>query len=207
MAQKITKGDFNWNGIVTEQQAKDIMLAVYKTLVTYRGGEFVMTQEVDTSLNAIAKLMTQPPKKKIGILFSGICGNGKTTMIKTIKETYNYLYSVKMIENYGEFFICSAKEFAIKSHDYNWFDNTANKKYLGLDDIGEEATEIQVYGNIINPIVDLIEYRYNKMLPTFMTSNLTAPEISNKYGVRVADRLKECMDIVYFKNDSFRKTE
>ncbi len=38
-----------------------------------------------------------------------------------------------------------------------------------------------------------------------VTTNLTPNEIVNKYGKRIADRFNEMMEVVIFKNESYRK--
>ena len=60
------------------------------------------------------------------------------------------------------------------------------------------------YGNVLSPIIDLISYRYEHQLPTIITSNLTPQQISEVYGKRIGDRLKETTEIVPFLNGSYR---
>ena len=64
--------------------------------------------------------------------------------------------------------------------------------------IGTEPREIIEYGNVLSPIIDLISYRYEHQLPTIITSNLTPQQISEVYGKRIGDRLKETTEIVPF---------
>ena len=40
---------------------------------------------------------------------------------------------------------------------------------------------------------------------TVISTNLTAKEIREKYGERIADRLNEMMNVIIFKNKSFRR--
>jgi DNA replication protein DnaC len=61
------------------------------------------------------------------------------------------------------------------------------------------------YGNICSPITELLEYRYDKRLPTLISTNLTPPMITQRYSERVGDRLKEMMDVVVFEADSYRR--
>jgi DNA replication protein DnaC len=75
---------------------------------------------------------------------------------------------------------------------------------LAIDDLGEEAKEVMSYGNVITPLVDIIESRYDSRKMTFFTTNLDANGIKEKYGARVADRLKQMCNIVSFTNDSYR---
>ena len=51
---------------------------------------------------------------------------------------------------------------------------------------------------------DILSYRYNRMLFTMITTNLTPPQIRTVYGVRIADRFNEMMLVLPYKNPSFR---
>ena len=82
-----------------------------------------------------------------------------------------------------------------------------DKEILAIDDLGTEPREIIEYGNVLSPIIDLISYRYEHQLPTIITSNLTPQQISEVYGKRIGDRLKETTEIVPFLNGSYRGEE
>ena len=75
---------------------------------------------------------------------------------------------------------------------------------LGIDDLGEEETILLDYGNRIAPVIDILSYRYNRMLFTMVTTNLTPPQIRTVYGVRIADRFNEMMLVLHYKSPSFR---
>ena len=75
---------------------------------------------------------------------------------------------------------------------------------LAIDDLGIEPAEVMDYGNILNPVIDLISYRYNEQLFTIVTTNLNPKQIRDKYGDRIADRFNEMMKKVIFENDSYR---
>ena len=78
-------------------------------------------------------------------------------------------------------------------------------RYLLIDDLCEEPTEVVSFGNSIYPFTELIEYRYENLLPTFISSNFGAADLSDKYGnQRIGDRMKEMFKIVSFKEESFR---
>ncbi|MDY4246585.1 MAG: hypothetical protein SOX65_08945, partial [Porphyromonas sp.] len=67
-------------------------------------------------------------------------------------------------------------------------------------------TERIEYGNITTPVVELLEYRYENMLPTIVSTNLTPSELGRKYQARIADRFNEMLEIVVFKNNSYRSS-
>lgn len=83
--------------------------------------------------------------------------------------------------------------------------NIATKQMLGIDDLGNEPAEVMNYGNVVNPLAELLEIRYKRQLYTIVTTNLIPKQIREKYGARVADRLNEMFGVVIFKNSTYRK--
>ena len=77
---------------------------------------------------------------------------------------------------------------------------------LAIEDIGREPAETLDYGNVLSPIVDLLEYRYDQQLYTIVTTNLKPQEMRSHYGDRIADRLNEMFDKVIFQDGSYRLT-
>ena len=75
---------------------------------------------------------------------------------------------------------------------------------LGIDDLGEEEIEMMDYGNRVTPVIDLLSYRYDRMLFTMVTTNLTPAQIRSTYGDRIADRFNEMMLIIPYETPSFR---
>jgi DNA replication protein DnaC len=76
---------------------------------------------------------------------------------------------------------------------------------LCIDDVGLEPTEVLDYGNAINPVIEILEQRYQRQLFTFITTNLTPKQIREKYGDRIADRFNEMMKCIVYKNPTFRR--
>ena len=76
---------------------------------------------------------------------------------------------------------------------------------LCIDDVGLEPTEVLDYGNAINPVIEILEQRYQRQLFTFITTNLTPKQIREKYGDRIADRFNEMMKCIVYKNPTFRQ--
>lgn len=82
---------------------------------------------------------------------------------------------------------------------------TAAKPILVIEDMGQEPLEVQSYGNIYNPVIDILEKRYEHSLPTFITTNLDPQQLGKRYGKRIQDRLREMMFTIPFDNPSYRK--
>ena len=142
---------------------------------------------------------------KWGIILMGSLGNGKTTMQIALINYLKWAYSQSCYE--GMFKECPlynrtakgvVKDF-IKNGDIEY-----GCRIYGIDDLGEEPKEVQQYGNICTPLVDLLEYTYSSKKATVITTNLDVAALKEKYGARVADRLKEMMTIISFTNGSYR---
>lgn len=76
--------------------------------------------------------------------------------------------------------------------------------HLIIDEMGLEPATAKIYGTEVTPIADVLAHRYNEMLPTIITTNLNDDAIRAKYGVRIADRLREICGRLVYRNASFR---
>ena len=144
--------------------------------------------------------------KRSGVVLCGTCGNGKTTMMRAFQNLLNVLrlpddYHKK---TYGMPVVNAGHIAHLCRSDYERFLNLCNTEMLGIDDMGTEPLEVQEFGNIHRPMVDLLTRRYENGTFTFITTNLVPQQIRDLYGERIADRLNEMADKIIFKNPSFR---
>ncbi|MGN0875352.1 MAG: hypothetical protein ACI4OZ_09220 [Akkermansia sp.] len=144
-------------------------------------------------------------------MLCGLCGNGKTTMLYALRQATNLLQAQGLfapIEQQGIIVamrIADAREVAeLAATDRRQFQAVRRTYMLGIEDMGREPTEVLDYGNILNPIVDILEHRYNEQLFTAITTNLTPKQIRDKYGSRIADRFNEMMHIIVFEGSTYR---
>lgn len=144
-----------------------------------------------------------------GLFMPGSIGNGKTTMLKAIRDLLVYLVETNMI-SYCEgdkypHFIKATDMANMIIEDRNEFRIIKNTKFLLIDDLGAEPTELITYGMPYRPFDELLDYRYELLLPTIISSNLTATDIGQKYNdPRIVDRMHEMFDILSFEEVSFR---
>lgn len=73
---------------------------------------------------------------------------------------------------------------------------------LILDDLGAEKPSEWTRSIIF----EIIDYRYNMMLPIVVTTNCLPEELKEKIGDRNVDRLREMCKLVTINHSSFRKT-
>lgn len=189
------------------KDVKNLIYRFYKREVEVRKNAFRFTEELRNNISRIGDFLTTEDNF-YGLFIPGTVGNGKTTMMRAIKDLFVYLIDHDMIvycegDKYPTFL--TARELAELSRDRKAFNVIKNTKYLFIDDLGAEPVEIADYGNFIYPYIDVLEYRYDMLLPTFISSNFSASDLSNKYeSERVTDRMKEMFQIISFKEDSFR---
>lgn len=179
-----------------------LLMTAYDAEVRARGGVFQRDDAACKNARGLAKVLTDD-SGKFGILMCGKCGNGKTTLMRSLSDVLAYLRQ-KHAGYSASLPIFKAKDI-IRSAEDDRLQDFMSRPILGIDDLGEEPTEVNVFGNIARPMCDLLEYRYENQLYTIATSNQTAEEISTKYKERVADRLREMMTVIGFTNESYRK--
>lgn len=192
---------------LSDREAKNLIYGFYKREVEVRKRIFQFTKELRNNISRIGDFLTVEDNF-YGLFIPGTVGNGKTTMMRAIKDLLVYLIDKEKIiycegDKYPTFI--TARELAELSCDRSAFGIVKNTKYLFIDDLGAEPVEISNYGNFIYPYIDVLEYRYDRLLPTFISSNFSASDLGNKYeSERVTDRMKEMFQIISFKEESFR---
>lgn len=200
---------------IPTEEAYQLIGAFYNAEVERRGykcefGEFTLDK-----IWKVAEILTSP-HPRFGLIFTGQVGNGKTTLLHAVNSAARYLadrglidptdYGYQYKSDFGMDFY-NAKQLAqIAKSDWKRFELIMAKPMLAVDELGEEPKTVLEYGNALNPIIDLIEHRYNHQKFTVITSNLDPKEISEKYGARIADRFREMLSVVVFGDEkSFRK--
>lgn len=189
-------------------EAKNLLYAFYKREVEKRKCDFVFTNELRNSISTVGDFLTTETRY-YGLFMPGSIGNGKTTMLKAIRDLMVYLVETDKIsycegDKYPHF--VKARDMASMAiEDRNGFREIKNTRFLLIDDLGAEPTEVVAYGMPYKPFDELLDYRYEQMLPTIISSNLTAPDIGQKYDdPRVVDRMREMFQILSFEEVSFR---
>lgn len=204
LRRKITKAHFKLPMSVA--QARNALLAAIQAEVEYRRRPFSMTDALSEQIDRMAAWLVGNSSKFAAVLCGG-CGNGKTSLVKAFQNLLCYM-NIPVPDGHGKVWgmrICNAREIAgIARTDYPAFLTLAQIPMLAIDDVGIEPLEVMEYGNMVNPIVELLTKRYDEQLFTIMTTNLTPEGIRKRYGDRIADRLNEMAVVIPFKNPSYR---
>lgn len=184
--------------------------AAYKTEVLRRGRQLEFDEETKRHIQRAAEWLTDPNGKP-GLMLCGLYGNGKTTLMTAICNIVDYMFYSDASDERKSFRTVEAREIArLGSRDETRSEylRLVNEELLAIDEIGEEPPEVTNYANIYTPVKDLLLERYKSRKMTIIVTNLvetkTKKQISAHYGERVVDRIREMMEIVAFKNASYR---
>ena len=221
---------------ITMERAFSLLMCAYRNAVEERVTAFQDDAETPRRMQSIANWLTNPARKPSLLLTGGLTGTGKTTAAKALKEMARGLkesfdsnriqgqicreagaYISLDEETKSRLSWCesrvlvpafyTANEIARMSENLpGGYDTITRAPFLIIDDLGTEQRILKRYGNEILPLTDLILYRYEKMLPTVITTNLSHIQISEQYGPRISDRVKEmCETLVFSQTESFRR--
>ena len=173
-----------------------LLNAAYQAEVAYRGVTYRATEQTTSSIKQMATAVTTKSHKS-GIVLCGTCGNGKTTLLRALQNSLIYL------KRRG---ICQQGMPIVDARDVaNRMQECKELPILAIEDMGKEAIAKIDYGNVINPVIEVLEHRYNEQLFTVITTNLRKEEIKEKYGERITDRFNEMMNVIIFSGESFRR--
>ena len=113
LQQRITNTRFKLP--MSFDDAKVYLLAAYQAEVERRHKVFERNEHFDAQLNLIANYLTGG-SKKFGLMFCGLCGNGKTTWAKALQLLVSGLNLKNPINNlYYVFPLWNAKDLAMRS--------------------------------------------------------------------------------------------
>ena len=95
LARKNTRPRFRLP--ITGEQCRDILLASYMAEVESRMRVFVDDNHVRDNIAHLARALTGQGSK-FGVLFCGLCGNGKTTMLNAFRSAVQVLSASKCFD-------------------------------------------------------------------------------------------------------------
>ena len=180
---------------ISENEAIKILTAAYKAQVENRHCHFLEDDDIIRAIEFTASWLAMEDKKP-GLYFTGLCGTGKTTMIKAIKMVVDWYYSNTRFK--PTMTIIKATDLvSMALNNYYEFKSLAKRTLL--------AAVISNYANVMKPCVEILSERYDSQLTTFISSNLAPENIKEYYDERLSDRFREMMEIIPFESKTFRK--
>lgn len=190
---------------VSKEYAVTALTLAVKKEVEFRGKTFVESDVVQQQIERMAAWLTSD-SSRFGMLLCGECGNGKTTLVRAFQSLLNTLHLQNKWRNetWG-LQMQNARDIArLCKESWREWQRLCRVPMLAIDDLGTEPTEVLDYGNVLNPVIELLAKRYDEQLFTIITTNLTPDEIHGKYGKRIGDRFNEMMERIVFKNGTYR---
>ncbi len=207
------KQRFRWP--LAKEEACKLLYVAYQNEVMKRCMTMQNTEDLIDNIKRVADALTAKEPKN-GIMLAGCPGNGKTTMLYAIRNATNLLVDHGYFSDYDDkenhvgIWVADARDIVrgAQEKDVDRLNNKIpnyqslkNYNMIGIEDMGKEPSEVLAYGNVMNPIVELIEHRYERQLYTAITTNLSLEQIREKYGARVYDRFAETMALIVFTRD------
>lgn len=207
----------------TSDRTAAALIAAYESVVAGRGREFRRDAATVRHAGQVANWLAA--SNRPGLLLYGDLGNGKTTMMRAIALYLNTLRSVADQKKKSEFWKMDEKErrateelaarlpvpvevsavyLAGLGTDSGRFADIVNAPLLLIDDMGCEPDTVKHYGTETTPVADALCRRYDRQLPTIITSNLDDDGIRRKYGERITDRFDEMFDRITYEDESYR---
>lgn len=180
-----------------------------KAEVEARYCRFVSDKALEANMLEVAKLLSSTEDRRFGILLTGYTGTGKTAFanaLRVVINSYNLIVDPEAVwkQRYiaGRYTAKTLWKRGMKDPDA--LSEIANSPAIMIDDLGEDAKEAVLFGNVLTPMIDLFEYRYERRLFTIATTNLPPSELLAKYDERVASRLNEMMLVLKFTGQDYR---
>lgn len=131
-----------------------------------------------------------------GIIIGGPVGSGKSVIMESFVNTYNFLCKRTTITVHAKDLSAQIKKEGV---------STRNRyQPLYIDDLGRESDEIKDFGNVITPMVDLFAARYDSGSRTFATTNFDYKQLESKYGEFIVSRMKEMCNFIILVGPSRR---
>src|SRR5690606_3294245 len=147
-----------------------------------------------------------------GLLLFGGVGVGKTHLLSMFRNNQKCSYQVVACQDVEGAYARSGDDRNEKTGEVGL------KKYYGLvslsganqygqtsmgfmfDDLGQENIATKFYGTERNVMMEVLSHRYKNGLftSTHLTTNLSAEQIKETYGIRVADRMREMFNLISF---------
>ncbi len=150
------------------------------------------------------KLIKNQASLDKGILLYGDLGVGKSMLFEILHDMGKCLFELNNRDFWfpkistGSFVYQYMNSFKDNFSTFNL--DAYRRGNLYIDDLGFEKKAF----NNHEVIGELLFERYRNNALTFVTTNLSPKEISERYGARIGDRLAEMFNIIKWEGESFR---
>lgn len=176
----------------SEEDIRNRLTAIYSLEVESRNREFILDSNTIEKIDLVSKWLFCSEKR--GLLLMGTMGNGKTTMLSSIRRLFECKTAlVNAIDLYDSY------------KENQGLVPRRNEVLLLIDDLGIEPIRCLIYGEEHYPLSKLFLYRYDRRLTTVIATNLDEEQIKERYGDRVMDRMIETFEVIIYDAGSYRQ--
>lgn len=172
--------------VIRIEHAKNILENCFKYFLSLQQVQFSWQPEYDQ----IADWLVNNNGR--GLFLYGDCGRGKSMLARYVIPAILLKYSRKVVSVYD-----------VQTMN-NKLDQVLSKHIISLDDIGTEEVA-NSFGNkrlAFAEIMDATE-KYSKLI--IVSTNLTADQITQRYGQRIIERIIATTTRVHFSGHSLRQ--
>lgn len=156
----------------------------------FSGGSETKAEWSERNYRPIVEWMSGNKGK--GLLMTGSCGLGKSLI-------GIHILPVLMLDACRKrAYVCNAQRLNTKPNE------VMENHIISIDDVGTEGVS-NLYGNKRIPFMELCDLAERKGKLLIISTNLTVPELREKYGDRTVDRLRAITKFVPFTGKSLRK--
>jgi len=171
--------------------------------------------EYNNAMSYLYNHFTSEPGFKKGAALFGDVGLGKTFLINMMqKALYPFergllssksvgIKSRRPLDSQKRPFTASKLVAMFNEYGYSYYDKLSAGCPIFLDEVGREPIGSH-YGTTCNVVADLISKLYEDERTLHFTTNMNAKDFTAKYGIDVADRLREMCQSFTFYGESLR---
>lgn len=190
---------------------KELRVFFIEVLCKQINRELVLSEQGEKAINIICMYLNNEPgfeemgySFQKGLWLAGEYGTGKTALIKAYREaklvlfgeTVGFKTCVQMNEEYLRLNEYTNKHEGLKA--ISAYANRYDTHERIFDDLGEEETTVNDYGNKTCVMAKILSERY-KGFPnttTHITTNLGSKDIARDYGGRIESRVYEMFNFI-----------
>lgn len=192
---------------LTEKECSNGLYASYKNQVLINGRNLILDEDTKCHIQKAARWLIKSSYP--GLLMRGDVGNGKTTLMQAIIDFIEFYTELNDgYSNRKTIHFYTAKNIArmvATEEGRKEYEKIIKVPMLAIDELGEEPSNVIVYGMVYEPLKDLLLERYANRRFTILTTNLKSAKLQEVYSKRVMDRFLEMMEIIDFTNKSYRQ--
>jgi len=144
---------------------------------------------------------------KKGLMIIGPAGTGKTHLMRNFQNNPRCSFSLIKCSKVSTDFSEYGRE-SLKNYSYCYDSSMRCYKSKCFDDLGVEDIGIHFSDRcdtMLNVLLDLYDNARNSYCLIHVTSNLTPPQLEERYGTRLASRFKEMFNVLTLLGNDRRK--